>query len=410
MLAVRHRTRPSARARHARGNVLRAYGGSSRSCCTPSTSSISLRAAASVGRVHDLRRRPGSSRACPARRCESAAGRGTLTSPFAELDRLGAQHQVREVDVPRMRRHVRALRSCSRCRRGSTGRRPCRSRYLVTPSTSQRLDLRRSRSNSVGKAPHRLTQRRQPWQMSKTRSSSRLDRRLVVELRRAASRAGGAWAPRGCPLARSWSLGRPSPARERRQGQGPGPQDVSVGQGVERLLEAVGVRALGLRPASRTSRRSRRSSPSRAAFAMPGYMSVYSCVSPATAAFRFSRARADRQVGRRVAHLARGSRGGRARGRSRLRRWSGTAPATSFWPSTSALLGEVEVAAVRHRLARERVLQVLVGLGAFRSFMWLSSKILRRAHFGRRAGYVQLIVPINMIILTNGVDNQSMRS
>src|SRR6185503_8030474 len=44
---------------------------------------------------------------------------------------------------------------------------------------------------------------------------------------------------------------------------------------------------------------------SRADFAMPGYMSVYSCVSPATAAFRFSRVRPiGRLVAGRVAGLA----------------------------------------------------------------------------------------------------------
>ena len=41
-----------------------------------------------------------------------------------ELDGLGAQHQVREIDVPGMRRHVRDTWSCSTCRTGSNGRRP----------------------------------------------------------------------------------------------------------------------------------------------------------------------------------------------------------------------------------------------------------------------------------------------
>ena len=55
-------------------------------------------------------RRPGCRRAC---RCASvrrrAACRAADARRLRELDRLGAQHQVREVDVPRMRRHVRAL-------------------------------------------------------------------------------------------------------------------------------------------------------------------------------------------------------------------------------------------------------------------------------------------------------------
>src|SRR5213076_2060764 len=64
---------------------------------------------------------------------------------------------------------------------------------------------------------------------------------------------------------------------------------------------------------------------SRACFAMPGYMSVYSWVSPATAAF------GSRACGRSAGWSPdrpppRDTRGARARARSRLRRWSGTAP------------------------------------------------------------------------------------
>src|SRR5205823_13269790 len=75
---------------------------------------------------------------------------------------------------------------------------------------------------------------------------------------------------------------------------------------------------------------------SRAAFAMPGYMSVYSCVSPAMAAFRFSRVR---PIGRLVAGSPTAS---------RYSRWPCACPVSpssverksadsSLWPSTSAL-------------------------------------------------------------------------
>src|SRR5258705_1383556 len=73
----------------------------------------------------------------------------------------------------------------------------------------------------------------------------------------------------------------------------------------------------------------------RACFAMPGYISVYSCVSPATAAFRFSRVR---PIGRLVAGSPTVS---------RYSRWPCACPVspsaverkraeTSLWPSTSA--------------------------------------------------------------------------
>src|SRR4051812_21606588 len=60
---------------------------------------------------------------------------------------------------------------------------------------------------------------------------------------------------------------------------------------------------------------------SRAVRAMPGYISVYSWVSPATAAARFLSVE---PIGRPVA------------GRFHLRRWSGRRQRMSPWPSTSA--------------------------------------------------------------------------
>src|SRR5260221_8540449 len=74
---------------------------------------------------------------------------------------------------------------------------------------------------------------------------------------------------------------------------------------------------------------------SRACFAIPGYMSVYSWVSPATAAFRFSRVR---PIGRLVAGSPTASRYPRCPcacpvSPSAVERNSAD---TSFWPSTSA--------------------------------------------------------------------------
>ena len=90
-------------------NLRLAYSGSTRSLRTPSTPCITLAGRGrSVDRVDRLALPPGSMRACPSRRCWRAACRGTVVS-LPELHRLGAQHEVREVDVPGMRRHVRTL-------------------------------------------------------------------------------------------------------------------------------------------------------------------------------------------------------------------------------------------------------------------------------------------------------------
>src|SRR5207253_2464495 len=75
---------------------------------------------------------------------------------------------------------------------------------------------------------------------------------------------------------------------------------------------------------------------SRACLAMPGYMSVYSWVSPATAAFKLSRVR---PIGRLVAGSPTASRYSRCPcacpvSPSAVERNSAE---TSFWPSTSAL-------------------------------------------------------------------------
>ena len=120
-------------------------------------------------------------------------------------------------------------------------------------------------------------------------------------------------------------------------------------------------------PGSRTSRRFRRSLPRARSCAMPGYMSVYSWVSPAIEALRFS---AVSPIGSPVAGSPTAS---------RYSRWP------CAWPvSPSAverntaddvvvafdvgLLREIEIAAVGLAFAGERVLQILRGLGTLQSW------------------------------------------
>ena len=90
---------------------------------------------------------------------------------LAMLHVLGAQHQVREVDVPGMRRHVRTLRHEAHVTQ-VTVIDDLPVDLLVDAVELERGRLASIASKSVGNELHRLKQRRQPWQMSKTRSSS----------------------------------------------------------------------------------------------------------------------------------------------------------------------------------------------------------------------------------------------
>ena len=90
---------------------------------------------------------------------------------------------------------------------------------------------------------------------------------------------------------------------------------------------------------------------------MPGYMSVYSCVSPAIAALRFDARGADRQARRRVADLRQVIEvavrvAGLALGRRAEHRRD------VVLPFDVGLVREIEIAPVRLRFAGERVLQV----------------------------------------------------
>ncbi len=94
---------------------------------------------------------------------------------------------------------------------------------------------------------------------------------------------------------------------------------------------------------------------------MPGYMSVYSCVSPAIAAFRLSRGRADRQPGRRIADgLEVLEMAMRVAGLALGRRAEHRRDVVEAFDV--GLGGEIQIAPVGLRLAGKRVLQVLFRL------------------------------------------------
>ena len=83
--------------------------GSGASRCTPSAPSSSAPAEPGCGSPHSRSRaRPGCPRCGRRRRSTTAGGRGTARPP-AVAHRLRAQHQVREVHVPRVRRNVGTL-------------------------------------------------------------------------------------------------------------------------------------------------------------------------------------------------------------------------------------------------------------------------------------------------------------
>src|SRR5213079_1171640 len=89
---------------------------------------------------------------------------------------------------------------------------------------------------------------------------------------------------------------------------------------------------------------------SRAAFAMPGYMSVYSWVSPAMAALRFSRVS---PIGRPVA------------GSPTASRYSRCPCACPVSPFAVGLLCEIEITPVGLGFPGKRILEVFLGPAAF---------------------------------------------
>ncbi len=165
------------------------------------------------------------------------------------------------------------------------------------------------RSNRRGKESQRLKQRRQPWQMSNTRRSSASSLVGVVEIRvLPGDRMAGRRVETAFAHGRPWMLPLDRRMRGRWPAAGHGGRGGRAAR--RRLSEALrrfakrGGRSItsarrgragsGRRasarpwPGSRTSRRFPRSLPRGRVRAMPGYMSVYSWVSPAMAALRLS--------------------------------------------------------------------------------------------------------------------------
>ena len=102
---------------------------------------------------------------------EHAVAHRVAHLPLGELVRLRAQHQVREVHVPRMRRNVRTLHHVAHVAEVALVR-PRPRTSPSAPRPPRPIRPASTASKSVGNALHRLTHRRHPWQMSKMRSIS----------------------------------------------------------------------------------------------------------------------------------------------------------------------------------------------------------------------------------------------
>src|SRR5574341_549245 len=227
---------------------------------------------------------------------------------FFELDRLRAQHDVREVDVPRVRRNVRALRHVAQVAQVALVD------DLRVVALGDTVDLHRRRR--VDEVEQRRERRAQADAAAAAVADVEDALELLLGLRRVPEL-------RVLPGERvpGRSLERPLTHQS------------------ERLSSAFWKRLAWLRSAFASVSNQSAISPkpsSRACLAMPGYMSVYSCVSPATAAFRFSLVL---PIGRLVAGSPIVSRYSRCPcawpvSPSAVERKSAE---TSLWPSTSAL-------------------------------------------------------------------------
>ena len=154
-----------------------------------------------VGGVDDLGDHRNAGEAARPRRCELSISSRNLT--LALLALAPPWRAASGAESPRSRDAAARTGtwSCSTCRTGSSGRPPASSRACPR-RRARRVGDASIRSNRVGNDWHRLKQRRQPWQMSKTRSQL-LDRaRPRRRTAGCASRADGASAPRGCLRAR----------------------------------------------------------------------------------------------------------------------------------------------------------------------------------------------------------------
>jgi len=95
--------------------VLDRYGGTGALGCTPSAAFQDLAAHRTAIRGVDRFATTGMPASLPTMSVELSTLSRHRVPPPRCLDGLGAQHQVREVDVPRMRRHIRTLWSCNTC-------------------------------------------------------------------------------------------------------------------------------------------------------------------------------------------------------------------------------------------------------------------------------------------------------
>src|SRR5258708_5187177 len=213
------------------------------------------------------------------------------------------------------------------------------------------------RSNRRGKLSHRLKQRRQPWQMSKTRRSSASSLASSQKsglVQSSAWRVGASRLPSRMP---ELSMTHKLEKAKGIQKMDPLPQGRSV-EAVERLLEATGMALLGLgqglEPVGDLLE---------ALFARgPRHARIHVGVFVRLAGDRgleIERGGADRLAGGGVAHdleefeMAMGVAGLALGGRAEDRRHVVVA-------LDVGLLCEIEIAAVRLALARERVLQILL--------------------------------------------------
>ena len=255
-------------------------------------------------------------------RSVSASSRSTRPMPFLRAcDRAVAQHQMREIERPFVRRHVGALGHEAHVaeRAGLFDLGVILLLHAVDfagRTVVDQVEQPREGIAQIEAAPAAVADVEDPLHL-------RFERLLVPEPRVLPIHgvAGGGFQ---AAFAHVDAVSLRSAGRKR------GPVRVPFakaarrsGQRVERLLEAAGMALLRLGQRLEPVGDLRSKPSSRAVRAMPGYMSVYSCVSPAIAALRLEPVG---PIGRPVAGspLTSRNRDGRAHGRSRLRRSSGT--------------------------------------------------------------------------------------
>src|SRR5581483_5202466 len=249
-----------------------------------------------------------------------------------ELQRLGAQHHVGEVDVPRMRRHVRALGHVAQVAQVALVDHVPELRLLDAVDLHRRapvdeIEERRERRAQVHAAAAAVADLEDALHL-------REHLRLVQEI----GRAPRDRVARG-RFEAAFALGHGDgtlPKEKRAEGAAfrLSPRSAQSDSASSAFWKRLACERSAFASVSNQSAISPKPS-WRACFAMPGYMSVYSCVSPAIAALRFNRVP---PIGRPVAGSPDCSRYSRCPcacpvSPSAVER---NTAATSFWPSTSA--------------------------------------------------------------------------